>query len=290
MDTLPAAIILPALIPLAAGAAAACSTAASSARNRSRALLFHSISTDIRAGLSTVSPDVFTSLIQTLSARGIAAQTVDSILNSPSPEESLAITFDDGFADVYATALPLLARAGMTATVFVTTSFIGASSGWDLYRGRPMLSAAMIRSLAEAGWQIGSHTHTHPDLRLLSEADIRTELLQSRSILEDICGGPISSLSFPFGSWSAREWRIAKECGYASATCYRGRPLAGETILPVSGTWRFDTAEDILNRTGTNKSSGLLSRARAFIMPQFARGSGLWHFRSNYATGRPRSP
>jgi peptidoglycan/xylan/chitin deacetylase (PgdA/CDA1 family) len=54
---------------------------------------------------------------------------------------SVVVTFDDGYSDVYQDALPLLARAQVPATVFVTSGYVGRVFWWD------ELAAALLSDL-----------------------------------------------------------------------------------------------------------------------------------------------
>jgi peptidoglycan/xylan/chitin deacetylase (PgdA/CDA1 family) len=132
---------------------------------------------------------------------------------TPLPERSVLLTFDDGYRSVYDEAFPVLRRHGMRATVFLT---VGTSGGTDPDRrlpslsGRAMLSWGEIREMRDAGIEFGAHTLTHPDLTLLESAQIEREIGDSKAIVEDALGGPVSSFAYPYGSYDRRSRDVAR--------------------------------------------------------------------------------
>ena len=95
--------------------------------------------------------------------------------------KTLAITFDDAYRSVFELAFPIISRAGFKATVFAPTAFVGSEEpmawpGIDHWRDTEHASELMPMSweelghLAAAGWEIGSHTHSHPRLPELDDA------------------------------------------------------------------------------------------------------------------------
>jgi peptidoglycan/xylan/chitin deacetylase (PgdA/CDA1 family) len=118
------------------------------------------------------------------------------------------VTFDDGFADYADVALPILYGMGLTATLFVT-------SGW---LGRPgMLSSSGLIDLALSTTEIGAHSVTHPHLDILSDGRARAEIANCREVLEDIVGLPVSAFAYPHGSYHGRTRKAVAESGYATA-------------------------------------------------------------------------
>jgi len=125
----------------------------------------------------------------------------------------VVITFDDGWSSTRTQALPILHRHGMTATAFVTTD--PQASVFDPARDvDPPLRPEEWSALADAGWEIGSHTHTHPPLVECNEDRLREELSRSRAELESAIGQPIAFLAAPFGLSNARVEAAAREAGY----------------------------------------------------------------------------
>lgn len=129
------------------------------------------------------------------------------------PGRPIVLTFDDGWSSSLTQALPILAPHGFTATAFITTD--PEASVFDPAREvDPPLRPTEWLALAEAGWEIGSHTHTHPPLVECAADRLREELSRSRAELESATGRTIGSLATPFGLSSARVEAAARECGY----------------------------------------------------------------------------
>jgi len=95
---------------------------------------------------------------------------------------------------------------------------------------------------------IGAHTTTHPILRLCSQERLRTEMEESRRILQERLGEDVPHLAYPFGTCGeagSREFETARECGFASAVTTRcghwhGRHVQHLTALPRIYIDRYD--------------------------------------------------
>jgi peptidoglycan/xylan/chitin deacetylase (PgdA/CDA1 family) len=58
-------------------------------------------------------------------------ELLESLQNGERPRRAIAVTFDDGYADSLTTIKPLLERAGVPASVFVVTGWLGREPWWD---------------------------------------------------------------------------------------------------------------------------------------------------------------
>jgi peptidoglycan/xylan/chitin deacetylase (PgdA/CDA1 family) len=120
--------------------------------------------------------------------------------------KSVLLTFDDAFADLEENALPILNELGISATIFVVTSQIGGTNAWEKQKGWTdslrLLSEEQIRHWSSQGIQFGAHSHFHKDLRQLSQVELKEELLQCKSNLEQIIGEKIFSFAYPFGAYN----------------------------------------------------------------------------------------
>ena len=152
----------------------------------------------------SVAPAAFDELMQRLrDKRGQAWLPDGTFAGTRSPE--VMVSFDDGEASDATLALPILRRLGLRAAFFVTSGFVGRPGSVD---------AAQLRALSDAGMVIGSHGASHRFLSTLTEAEMRTELWQSRAFLEDITGRRVDLLALPGGRGGERECTVARELGY----------------------------------------------------------------------------
>jgi peptidoglycan/xylan/chitin deacetylase (PgdA/CDA1 family) len=173
-------------------------------------LMFHSL--DEQDSVDSLRPRVFRHGMARLHEAGYrtlhladAAECVRR--GTPFPDRSFAITFDDGYRTVHDEALPVLQRYGMSATVFLTIgdrTTAGADRRLPPRRERPMLSWHQIRELHRCGFDFGAHTLTHPDLTRLPPGHVEAEVCDSRSLIEDALGAPVSCFAYPYGRYDDR--------------------------------------------------------------------------------------
>ena len=128
------------------------------------------------------------------------------------------LTFDDGFADFYSEAAPILRRAGFTATVFLPTGFWGRRNAWHTQpvgiEEQPLLTWSQVRELVAQGFEFGSHSINHPVLTQLSDAEAEREIAQSKAEIEGQTGARVRFFCYPYGRWNDRVRRlVAKHYG-----------------------------------------------------------------------------
>ena len=147
-------------------------------------------------------------------------------------ERSVALTFDDACQGVYENAFPILKEFGFTACVFVVTGYVGRNSEWDYGWGRNKrrhLNWEQIKEMADAGFEIGSHTVNHPDLTRIPEKFVEYELRASKETLEDKLGRRVDFLSYPFGRFNRYVQQEAERVGYRGAYTLRSNSSRHET-------------------------------------------------------------
>lgn len=128
------------------------------------------------------------------------------------PPRTVIITVDDAYANTANTLLPILAEAGLKATVFVSTGMIGTS-----VRGTPMISWAQLHELRAAGFEVAAHGHRHIALDVIPPHEAYDEMVRSRVLLEDALGSSITSFAYPHGYWTPELTRLVHRAGFRAA-------------------------------------------------------------------------
>jgi peptidoglycan/xylan/chitin deacetylase (PgdA/CDA1 family) len=190
-------------------------------------LMYHSVGeTGAEAYRRWVIPsDIFAEHMRLLSEQGfepLAVSTLVSLVTagSPLPSKPVVITFDDGLQDFLSGALPTLVRYQFPATLFVVTGYVGGTSEWLRSVGesrRPMLTWDEIRQISALGIECGAHSHSHPQLDVLSPSAAFHEMHTSKCLLEDKLGQPVLAFAYPYGYSNAATRRLAREIGFTSA-------------------------------------------------------------------------
>ena len=164
----------------------------------------------------------------------------DNALSRP----TVALTFDDGYADMLDPILPLLSSRGFPATVFVLSDPENADRE-ELENQKPLLDRAGINQLRAHGWSIGCHTATHADLTAPS-ADIQGEIGIAGKQLAGITGVPAEFFAYPKGHYNKSSVATVAAAGYVAAFTTETRPLRpGDDLyrLPRIGIDRTHSPE-----------------------------------------------
>ncbi|HTP00785.1 MAG TPA: polysaccharide deacetylase family protein [Anaerolineales bacterium] len=175
-------------------------------------LLFHHIAVSPIGSRYYVPPDKFEDMIKLLHDWGYqtitTSQLVDAIAKGASlPPRPILITFDDGNADNYTNAFPILKKYGFTGVLYVVVQFMNQPN---------YLTTDQILEMAKAGWEVGSHSETHRSLIGSPEIQ-RYEIVQSRQDLQERLGVPILTFAYPFGGEDNAAGDYVHFAGYIAA-------------------------------------------------------------------------
>lgn len=194
---------------------------------------YHALSPHFPAQLSTT-PERFERQLRQLARRGYTGVCFSEAAENPSGR-TVAVTFDDGYRSVLGLALPILQDLGWPATIFVPTDFIDSDRpmswpGIERWLGGEHeselhpLAWEELEALAAHGWEVGSHTCSHPRLTQLDDERLARELSNSKSACELRLGRPCTTLAYPYGDVDARVVQAARAAGYSSAAALRPGP------------------------------------------------------------------
>jgi hypothetical protein len=213
----------------------------------------------------------FTRLLSGLTQRYtfISSAEVADRLGSGTSEEGcyLHLSFDDGYADNYEVAV-VLKKMNIPATFFVASAYIDG----DMHRCSPMLREFsktraplnwdQVRTMADWGFEIGSHSISHSNFRKMTDEKARQELIESKARIEEQLNNTVTSFSFPYGrftDFTSQQIELAQHVGYqhiftTEAGNYRGEKIT-EPLLLRNGV------EAILNiRSVALIANGLLEK------------------------------
>jgi peptidoglycan/xylan/chitin deacetylase (PgdA/CDA1 family) len=166
----------------------------------------------------SVSPAEFDRQLRYLQEQGyttisLAEMTAAFAGQAQLPAKPIVITFDDGYQDNYTTALPILRKYNMKATVFVIAGSVGQAEylTWD-----------EIAAMQAQNTEIGAHTLNHLNLSELPLDQQVHEVTASRQILTQHLGSAVDFMAYPFGKYDSALLSKLDEAGYRGACA--GRP------------------------------------------------------------------
>jgi peptidoglycan/xylan/chitin deacetylase (PgdA/CDA1 family) len=158
------------------------------------------------------------------------------------PARSVIITFDDGYRDNCDLALPVLARNGFPAMIFLVTGAVGGVNHWDHagdLTGRPILSRRDIQDMVAAGIEFGGHTRNHVSLTETGADRTQEEISGSLTELADYTGQPAWPVfAYPHGRFNPAVAAAVEQAGFSAACCSLGG--TNEPAIPAFALRRVE--------------------------------------------------
>lgn len=156
---------------------------------------------------------VFDSQMKALKDSGYQSILIEDLMNyleynTPLPEKSVMITFDDTNLNQYTEGLPILEKYGFKGVFFMMTVSIGKER---------YMSKAQIKSLSDKGHDVQLHTWDHKNVKKFEEKDWNIQITKAAQTLENITGKEVVHFAFPFGLWNPEALPQLKELGMKSA-------------------------------------------------------------------------
>jgi peptidoglycan/xylan/chitin deacetylase (PgdA/CDA1 family) len=170
-------------------------------------LFYHRVAREYVDNPWSISVDNFRRHLDWLQERFdlVSLEEAQRRIRQPQNERTaVSITFDDGYAENADFAIPELVQRGVPATYFVSTYFIDSGQPFphDVKIGRPLPpnDRSQLHEFVRLGIEIGSHTHTHANVGLISDpAQLQVELQGSIQALNEWLGIQSKYFAFPYG-------------------------------------------------------------------------------------------
>jgi len=233
-------------------------------------LCYHALSERWPAALSTT-PELFREQLELVLGRGYRPVTFEQAVEG-GDGRSVAVTFDDAYRSVLERARPIMDELGVPGTVFVPTDWPGREEpmswpGIHQWLDGPHESELHcmtwdeLRELEGAGWEVGSHTCSHPHLTHLADDRLAAELHESRVAVEEALGRTCRSIAYPYGDVDDRVVEAAGAAGYSlGASLPKRLASRGPLDHPRVGIYH---ADDL--RRFKLKLSPLVRRVRKYV-------------------------
>ena len=200
-----------------------------------------SMRTDMLGFRLSVSPQDFQEQMDWLLANRYHPVTFDQVRayfagRSPLPSRPVVITLDDGYADLYTTAFPILQAHGFAAVAYVVSGFVDR----DRY-----VTRQQVLQMDRAGIEIASHTVDHADMQHASWGTATYQLVQSKRWLEALLGHPVVDFAYPSGRHSAQTIQLLGQFGYDTAVIEDGSMMHSRADRYLWGRVRVGGGESM---------------------------------------------
>lgn len=192
-------------------------------------ITYHSI--DERGTILSTPPALFAAHVAALARGGWRTASIAEIARAIRESRALgartiALSFDDGYANFARHAWPVLRRAKLGATLFALGDRAVASNTWDAgagsLGGEPLLGGAELRELADDGVEIGAHSMSHARLPDLPPAALAREVGESCRALAETIGRSVRVFAYPYGAHSAAVRDAVAACTDAACSTRMG--------------------------------------------------------------------
>ncbi len=169
-------------------------------------LMYHSI--DESGSPISVDPRIFRQHMEFLAKGRPRVVPLAEVAAANAANHTVALTFDDAFANFGRLAAPLLSDLALPATVFVVTDHVGGHNDWGgagsaiAHGDIPSLGLLpwdALASLAQRGVEIGAHTRRHPHLTAIALSARADEIDGCAERIHSELGTRPTSFAYPYG-------------------------------------------------------------------------------------------
>lgn len=201
-------------------------------------LQYHHVATDTPSTTS-VTPQEFRTQLQYLKDHHYKVVSLERLINQlkagePLAADEVAITFDDGYANVFTNARPILKEFGYTYTMFLGPALIDRQEG-------PVLSWQQIKTMHDEGAIIANHSSYHHRLAVPNAGEnqtqwrerVKADILLAEQQLEEKLGVRRNWVAYPYGDFSAELEKLVAELGFIGIGQQSGAVGAGVSLTRI---------------------------------------------------------
>ncbi len=164
-------------------------------------------------GMWYVEPDTFRRHLEEIKDKGLIVGDLRTVLEG---KETVVITFDDAYKNIYTYALPILMEAKINATIFVPTNYVGGINSFDPDLPKEeILSWQELEELRNCGFSIQSHGCSHKGLTSLPDDQVRDEIIRSKATIQDKLGTGVFAFCYPYGLYNSELGHFLQDAGYS---------------------------------------------------------------------------
>jgi peptidoglycan/xylan/chitin deacetylase (PgdA/CDA1 family) len=128
------------------------------------------------------------------------------------PEPACLLTFDDGYADVFHYALPIMDRRGWRAVVFVSTDLVGKVEQHPVRGPLQHMTWEQLQELTRRGHIVASHGSAHIPYSRFELATAQLDIDNAQQILQEWLPGAPDWLAYPYGELPPGDLRFPSLC------------------------------------------------------------------------------
>ncbi len=192
--------------------------------------------------------------------------TVNAAIQSVDGAGNLAV---GSLLEVFSRFLPTISLQGRQAFRSALVRLAGINESELATEAGLYLSGRQLRDLANFNFEIGNHTYSHANCRILSSADFTGEIDKNKAILEDVSGTKVRSFSIPYGSSADLTNELAEHLrreGYKAVFLAEGR--ANSSRIHLSRIHDLTLDELTLDRVSIKASTDAAFFSEIEILPR----------------------
>ncbi|MDG3142464.1 polysaccharide deacetylase family protein [Streptococcus suis] len=180
-----------------------------------------------------VAPELFEQQIKALAGNGYYFLTPEeayqALTTNTLPQKKVVwLTFDDGNADFYTHAYPILKKYKAKATNNIITGFVQNQYASNL-------TVKQMLEMMKHGMSFQAHTVNHPDLSVNTREMQMIELTESRHFLNEQLKQETMTIAYPSGRYTQETLALAQEAGYKlGLTTNEGLASADDSLLSLN--------------------------------------------------------